>query len=601
MSLIAEVWSVLSRPQRRRVAAIQCISVVMAFCTVTGIAAIAPFFAVLGDPRLINRNPLLHWLYVNGDFSSRRGFNAALGVAFIAAVLIANAVNALGTLSMNRLSLRIDAEMQRALFREYLSRPYAFHAAANSTRLFNNIMYETTRVTEGILQGLLTLVTNLVSALFIVVSVLLVNPQISAVMLLGLTGGYAVIYLCVRIRLLRVGETHSRAWFDKARILNESFGAIREVLLHKDPRLFNETFARASGEASETAAYIHVAGQIPKHAMECIAVSALVGAALVLGSGGAGTGTWLGELTFIAFAAYRLLPMLQQIYVAAVRIRADRAALTLIAPDLKRPEEQSRPTLARASPAADCRWPEGPCEEIRIKGVSFQYAADRSRVLEDVDLRIPARATVGLVGANGSGKTTLMDVIAGLLVPTAGELQIDGMILDDAGRACWQGRIAYVPQNIFLLDSSIAQNIAFGEPPESIDRARLVRAARLAQLDDFISRLPGDYDHRVGERGVKLSGGQRQRLGIARALYKQAPVLLLDEAASSLDGMTEAELMTALQELRGHCTIVVIAHRIRMVRWCDEIFQLEHGRVSASGNYDELMSKSERFRRIIGS
>jgi len=236
---------------------------------------------------------------------------------------------------------------------------------------------------------------------------------------------------------------------------------------------------------------------------------------------------------------------------------------------------------------------------IDLQNLGKSYGA---RVLfEGVNLKLVPGSRYGLVGANGSGKTTLMDVIAGLLVPTAGELQIDGMILDDAGRACWQGRIAYVPQNIFLLDSSIAQNIAFGEPPESIDRARLVRAARLAQLDDFISRLPGDYDHRVGERGVKLSGGQRQRLGIARALYKQAPVLLLDEAASSLDGMTEAELMTALQELRGHCTIVVIAHRIRMVRWCDEIFQLEHGRVSASGNYDELMSKSERFRRIIGS
>ncbi len=601
MSLIAEVWTVLSRSQRRRVLAIQFISVVMAFCTVTGIAAIAPFFAVLGDPGLIDRNPVLRWLYLNGDFSSKRAFDAALGAAFIAAVLIANTVNALGSLSMNRLSLRIDAEMQRALFREYLSRPYAFHAATNSTRLFNNIVYETTRVTEGILQGILALGTNLVSALFIVASVLLVNPAISAGMLLGLTGGYALIYLCVRSRLLRVGEAHSRAWFDKARIVNESFGAIREVLLLKDRRFINETFARASGDASETAAYIHFAGQLPKHAMECVAVSALVGAALVLGSGAVDTGIWLGELTFIAFAAYRLLPMLQQVYVAAVRIRADRAALTLIAPDLTRSDSKIRPAPSQVSLAGDSRWEQGPRQEIRVKAVSFQYAADQRWILDGVDLRIPAHATVGLVGANGSGKTTLMDLIAGLLAPTAGELQIDGITLDDAARSAWQARIAYVPQNIYLLDSSIAQNIAFGERAECIDRQRLMRAARLAQLDEFIAQLPDQYHHKVGERGVKLSGGQRQRLGIARALYKQAPVLLLDEAASALDGMSEAELMTALRELKGHCTIIMIAHRIRMVRWCDVIFQLEHGRVSARGNYGDLMSMSEPFRRIMGS
>jgi ABC-type bacteriocin/lantibiotic exporter with double-glycine peptidase domain len=591
MSLASEFWSILTKPQRRRVLAVQVISVAMAFSTVTGIAAIVPFFAVLGEPRLVDQNRQLHWLYVHAGFSDRHGFVIALGIAFIAMVLIANLINLLGSLAMNRLALRIGSELQTSLFAEYLSRPYAFHTGTNSTALFNNVVYETARVTNGILQSALLLVTNLVTASFIIVSVLLLKPTISIVVLPALAGGYALIYLSVRNRLMRLGDAHSRAWLDRSKIVNESFGAIREILLMQDRRLFHEVFERASGEVAETTAHIHVVGQIPKHVMECVAVTALVGAALVASTRDMGMGSWLGELTFIAFAAYRLLPILQLIFVCIARIRADRAAFVRIAPDLRRPQA--------AGPAGSC-LPRA-CKDIEIREVSFQYAAGGSYALNGINLCIPAGATIGLVGANGSGKTTLLDLIAGLLVPTTGEVRLDGVALSDANRAAWQAQIAYVPQNIFLLDSSISDNIAFGVPSNAVDRQRMVHAARLAQLEQFIAGLPEGYNHTVGERGIKLSGGQRQRIAIARALYKGAPVLLLDEAMSALDGMTEAELMTALGGLRGRCTIILIAHRKSMVRWCDVIFQLDGGRISDSGSYDELTKKSEPFRRIVGA
>ena len=345
---------------------------------------------------------------------------------------------------------------------------------------------------------------------------------------------------------------------------------------------------------------VHAAAQIPKHVMECVAVAALVGTALVVATRGEGIGPWLGQLTFIAFSAYRLLPMLQQVFGAAVRVRADRAALALVGPDLRGPA-----AVASASSAGDPRyaghsWRRRPREEIRLEEVSFQYATDRAHALDGANLRIPAHSMVGIVGANGSGKTTLMDVIAGLLTPTSGRLLIDGITLDEDSRAAWQARIAYVPQSIFLLDSSVAQNIAFGVAPDKIDSLRMAQAARAAQLEDLILSLPEGYDHKVGERGIRLSGGQRQRIGIARALYKEAPVLLLDEAMSALDGMTEAELITVLETLRGRRTIILIAHRLSMVRKCNLIFQLEAGRVIGTGSYDELTRSSERFRRMAG-
>lgn len=582
MSLVNEIWSILGPAQRRRVVAAQAISLLMALSTVTGIAAIAPFFAVLGNPRLIDRYRLLHWLYVHGDFPGKRSFVMALGIGFIAAVLVSNLINALGSMTMTRLASGIGDELQAALFDEYLSRPYAFHARTHTATLFNNIVYETRRLGNGILQNVFLLVTNAITGALIILSVLLLNPTISFTMLLGLTGGYAVIYLRVRKRLRNLGRKHSHACTEEAKIVNESLGAIKEILLLQDRGLFTREFEHTSRSVSETACHIHNLGQMPKYIMECLAVTALVGIALVLNGHDLGVGTWLGELTFVAFAAYRLLPIMQQVYFATVRVGADRTGFALIAPDLRIARAASAHAVRTASAARTC-WQGHPREEILLKEVSFQYAQDRPPALANVSLRIPARAIVGLVGANGSGKTTLMDLVAGLLAPTTGQVQIDGVEIDDANRAAWRDRIAYVPQSVFLLDTSVAQNIAFGIPPEAIDTARLIEAARLAQLETLIGMLPEGLNHRVGERGVALSGGQRQRIGIARALYRDRPVLLLDEATSALDQAAEAELAATLVGLRGRCTLILITHAPRIVRSCDVVFELENGRIRGSG------------------
>jgi ATP-binding cassette, subfamily B, bacterial PglK len=602
VNLLSDIWSILTPAQRRRVLTAQAISLAMALSTVTGIAAIAPFFSVLGNPKLIEQQRWLHWLYVHGGFTSEHTFVVSLGVLFVGVVVFANFINAVGALTMNRVALHIGDQLQTALFDEYLTRPYLFHTGTNTSTLFNNVIYEVGRINNGILQNAFILITSIATGALIILSVLILNPAISIVLLLGLAGGYLAIYLSVRRRLLHLGQAHSRAWSDRARIVSESFGAIREILLLQNRRLFSEGFDRTTRDVSQTTAHIFAVGQIPKHVIECMAVSVLVGVALVAYAHGEGMVSWLGELTFVTFAAYRLLPILQQVFAATVRIRADRGAFDLIAPDLRRTRAVRSNVVAKGvGRLPDSWWQQRPRDEIRFKDVSFQYAPERRWALESVDLRIAARSTVGFVGANGSGKTTLMDLLAGLLLPTKGELLIDGVALNVADRAAWHARIAYVPQNIFLLDSSIAQNIAFGVLHNAIDWRRMVQAARLAQLEDFIASLPEGYEHPVGERGIRLSGGQRQRIGIARALYREASVLLMDEATSALDGLTEAELMAALGGLRDRCTIVLIAQRMTAVRSCDVIFQIENGRITGCGSYDELSRKSERFERMLGA
>jgi ATP-binding cassette, subfamily B, bacterial PglK len=599
MTLFADLWGILTPKQRRGILTMQIVSTAMAFSTVSGIAAIAPFFAVLGQPELIDHNALLHWAYAHGGFLSKRGFVVALGIAFIVVMLIANLINVLGSLAMSRMALRIGTDLQSTLFGEYLSRPYAFHTRANASALFNNILHETARVTNGILVNTFLLVTNLVTASFIMLSILLLKPLVALAMIAGLAGGYALIYIVVRRRLLRIGQAQSQFAIEQAQIVHESLGAIKEILVSQAQNFFRGRFERASKSCSLASAHSQIVAQNPRHLMECVAAAGLVGLALLLGGRANGVGPWLGQLTFLAFAAYRLLPTLQQIFAAIVRIRSERAGLELIAPDLLRAREAKQP-LASPDAMRTNAWFERPRREIRLEDVSFRYAPEQPWTLSGVSLRIPARATVGIVGVNGSGKTTLVDVIAGLLAPATGRVEVDGIALEESNRAAWQSRIAYVPQHMSLLDSSIAQNIALGIPAADIDRRRLLEAIHLAQLDELVDTLPDGYDHQIGERGMLLSGGQRQRIGIARALYREASVLLLDEATNALDGLTERELVTTLGRLRGRYTTILIAHRMTTVRSCDIIFELENGNIAGSGTYDGLLKSSAVFRRMTG-
>jgi len=601
MNLVTEIWNLLTSAQRRAVLWAQALSVAMALSTVTGIAAIAPFFAVLGNPQSIARYRALQWLYVQGGFHDRHRFIVALGVGFIAVVLVSNAINALGSVALNRLALGIGQRLQTRLFAAYLSRSYLFHARCNSSTLANNVIYELARLTNGILQNGFVLVSNAITALCIILSVLLLNPPISLGILASLGGGYALLYLAVRRRLLRLGQAHSQAAAERARIVADSFGAARDMQLLLDPRLFRGEFERSNRSVSQALAHVHAVSLLPKHVMECVAVAALVTVALVVSARDDGLGTWLGGLTFVAFAAYRLLPVLQQIFSACVRIRADRASFTLISPDLPHSQLTSRAAPQAAARATEREWRERPREGIRLSEVSFRYEPTGSLALDGVTLHIPACATVGIVGPNGSGKTTLMDMLAGLLVPDRGRVEVDGVVLDEESRRAWRSRVAYVPQNVFLLDATIEENIAFGVAQESIDRQRLAQAVQLAQLESLVRAVPQGYRHRLGERGIALSGGQRQRIGLARAFYRRASVLLLDEATSALDGLTERELLAVIGQLYGRYTIVLIAHRLSTVRACDTIFELQEGRLTASGTYAQLLERSMLFRRLAGA
>jgi len=595
MNALRDIWSVLTAQQKRSVLAGQVVALLMAFSTAIGVVSIAPFFSVLGDPQLIERNAILRELYRYFGYSSTRSFAVALGLGFMVLVLFSNLVNLFGSSAMHRLAWRIGSELQAALFAEYMARPYLFHVRTHSSVLIGNIVMETSRATNEILYNGLLLVTNLITAVCIIVAMLLIDPAIAVTMVAALIGGYALIYYRVRNSLLRCGQAQSEAVIAQTRIVGESFEAIKEISVLGIQDFFRAAFERATRTMSSAVTHTEQVSQSPGHIMECLAAASLVGLALALSHGDERGAPWLGNLTFAGFAVYRLLPALQQAFASIARLLAARQGFASIVPDLRQARVRKQ---ARRSAAG--KWQKAPQSEIALRDVSFGYVPERSPAVSGIDLRIAAGSVIGLVGANGSGKTTLVDLIAGLLVPQSGEVRVDGTALSEADLEAWRSRIAYVPQHIVLLDSSVAQNVALGVAPASIDRKRLHLAAQLSRLDEVVRGLPDGYDHRVGERGVRLSGGQRQRIGIARALYTEASVLILDEATSALDNSTERETMSAVTSLRGRYTIILVAHRSSALPACDSIVELQNGRITAAGTYEELLGSSERFRRLAG-
>jgi ATP-binding cassette, subfamily B, bacterial PglK len=592
MHLLREVWSILTPRQKRWAVFAQLLSLIMALSTLTGIASIAPFFAVLGNPQVIDRAGALHSLYAYFGFANRRSFEVALGMAFLTMVIVSNLINFAGSFALTRLSWWIGTGLQSRLFGAYIARPYVFHTKTHSAVLLNNIIHEASRTTNDIVLNIFVLVTNIAAAALIILSVMILNPRVAAGMLLALFGGYFLIYLAVRHRTLRAGQVQSYFFIEQAKIVNETLGAIKEVIVLRIQGFFRKKFEASSVAYARAAAHTVLIRQSPRHVMECVAVAGLVAVALISVSN-AGIGALLGHLTFIGFAAYRLLPILQQIFAAIVQIRTAQSGFAIIAADLR-----PAPAGSRLPTDAELRWAQKlPRVEISLNGVCFGYEPGRRRAADSVSLRIPAQAAVGFVGANASGKTTLVDVIAGLLSPQKGELKIDGVAIDESNRDLWRSKVAYVPQDIFLLDTTIAQNIALGFVGDEIDGQRMRAAAQLAQLDQFVDGLAEGYEYTIGERGIRLSGGQRQRLGIARALYTEASVLILDEATNALDGLTEQDLIGTMLRLRGRYTIILIAHRLSTLRACDLIFELDDGKIVASGTYSELLRTSDTFRR----
>ena len=600
---IRRVYGLLTSGLRRRLWVLGFLVLLSGFFEIAGVASIMPFMGMIVDPRLALENPWIARIHELLPLAPRP-FMIFLGVVVLLVLFLSNLISALTVWSILRFSFAAGQDLSKTMFAVYLNHPYLFFLNRNTSELAQNTLFEIGRLVNGILIPSLTIASRVAIALSILVLLLAVNPLIALLSGMLLGAAYGGVFLLVRRTLAQTGQEISKENTRRFQIAYETFAGIKDIKILGREKAFFDLFSGPVERYSLYQSKSQMISLLPRYAMETLAFGGIIALVLVLLSMGGSLGKTLPLISLYALAGYRLMPTLQQIFANWSQIRFNLPAIDKVVADIEALPEfrtgDGRGSMSVPTVPGPENNPLSLKREIRFKEVSFAYPSSDEPVLNRLTVTIPANASVGIVGSTGSGKTTTLDILLGLLEPTEGALLVDGVPVTRENRRRWQASIGYVPQQIMLIDDSVRKNIAFGIPEDSIDEAKVERAARLAHLHDFVlSDLPDGYGTGIGERGVRLSGGQRQRIGIARALYHDPAVLVLDEATSALDNLTETVIMEALATLSRQKTILMVAHRLTTVRDCDFIVVLERGKVADIGSYDELLERSALFSSMV--
>lgn len=600
LTTIGRLLALLDRRDRLKLAVLVCVLVLVAAAEMAGIAAIMPFMAVVTNPEVIHSNRWLNAVYTGFGFPSDRSFLLFLGLVVLALLVTSNGVKATGTFLTLRYHNRLNYTLSRRLLARYVARPYQFFLKRNTAELGSNVITEVTRVVTGVLTPATTIVSSSLMCLAIITLLVAVDPIVALAIAIVLGTAYGTILLTARRKLSEVGKQQITANQERHKVAGEAMCGIKDLkVLGREVTLLQRFSVHAHRHARNNVTAGLIA-QLPRYALETIAFGGILLVVMYLVSRGERATDIAPLLALYAFAGYRLMPALQQLFASITTLRYNAPSLDVLYHDLGGDQGGDADSMERLEKALHA--PVLPfVRELRLRRVSFHYADTPTPALRDLDIVISPLTSIGIVGPTGCGKTTTVDIILGLLVPTEGQFLVDGVAITPHNLANWQKNLGYVPQHIYIADDTIARNIAFGMPDEDIEMTAVRRAARIANIAGFIeSELPDGYETAVGERGLRLSGGQRQRIGIARALYRDPSVLVMDEATSALDGITEESVMEALHNLSRKKTIIVIAHRLTTVRECDVIYLLERGKIVTHGSYFDLMRESAWFRAAAG-
>lgn len=573
------VFDFLSTRRRWQIVGVFAIMLAGGVAELFTLAAVVPLIAVLAGPHGVpGSSKFDHILGALGLNISQVPLAALAGI-FCAAAVGAAIVRITLAWSSQKLVFRIGYDLGVSLYSRVLHQPYDFHVQTNSSRIISDVA-GVQRLLTGTMLPLMLGISSLVISFFILAGLLLISFQAALIAFAGMGGIYTAVSLWSRPRLRRNAEFIKASNRERVKTLQEGLGGIRDVLLDNSQALYVRTFSRIDARLRDAQASNALMGVTPRFVVEALGMIVILGLALMLTSEGSIESS-VPVLAALALGAQRLLPLLQNAYNGWTTVTGSEAVVLSIVELLQLPVAERFDR--RSSIAVNFN------REIRANDLSFRYSPDAADVLRNIDFVIPRGSFVGFVGESGAGKTTLVDLLMGFLAPTEGAILIDGVPLTEDTLLSWQSHIAHVPQHIFLCDGSIIENVAFGLPLKKVDMGRVRLACRRAELDHFIESLPDSYNTVVGERGVRLSGGQRQRLGLARALYKQASLLVLDEATSALDDATEASVIDAVHRLGSEYTVLMIAHRVTTLQRCDIIFRLEKGQIAEQGTFEEVL------------
>ena len=581
-SLLKRLWQHISPRRRRQFAVLLILMVLASFAEMISIGAVLPFLAVLTSPQRVFEHqaaqPIIHIL----GLTNPNQLLLPLTIAFGLTAIIAGAMRLILLWASTRLSFATGSDLSISIYRRTLYQPYAVHVARNSSEIINGISGKANAIIYSTIFPVLTLASSSVMLAAILIALLSINPWIALVAFGGFGVLYTVITSITRARKILNSKHIARESTQVIKSLQEGLGGIRDVLIDGTQKTYCQIYHNADLQLRRAQGDNQYISQAPRYIMEALGMMLIALLAYVLAQQSDGIAKAIPILGALALGAQRLLPVMQQAYAGWSSIQGGQVSLqdTLDLLEQPLPDYADQPSVQPL-----------PFEHhIKLRQLSFSYSPQAPSVFNHLNLTIAKGSRIGFIGTTGSGKSTLLDIVMGLLQPTDGSLEIDNQTVTPINHRAWQAHIAHVPQAIFLADSTIEENIAFGVPRDQIDPVRLRQAALQAQIAESIESWPKQYQTFVGERGVRLSGGQRQRIGIARALYKQADVIIFDEATSALDNETEHAVMHAIESLSKDLTLLIIAHRLTTLKNCTQIVELGNGTILRHGSYHDIIS-----------
>lgn len=594
LAMIRKLFSLLTPRQVKQFYRLQVLVVVMAFTELIGIASIAPFMALVGDISLIQESGIFNNLYQFSGLNDPMDFLFYMGIGVLLMLSLSTIISMFTIWKLCIYATRTGTEISDRLYIYYMQQDWLFHANTSSAYLTKQVATEALRVTDQIIQPLLHINAKMILVTFISIGIIIYNPIIAIIGLLIFGCAYILLYKVVRKRLQNNGNNMSLIFTERFRLMNEGFGGIKDVVLLNRRDDFVMRFQKSGKAFAYAFGTNNAMGQVPRYFVELIAFGSMISLVLLLITSYQGNlGVILPILAVYALAAFKLLPALQQIYASVAQIKGNTAAFEAIESDLIN-SMNTRKDIDKKYDSSHLPL----TQNIRLNNIKFTYPNKLTSAINDLDMIIPANSTIGIVGESGSGKSTIVDILLGLLTPQRGNLYIDGVCINKDNKRNWQNKLGYVPQNIFLSEGTIAENIAFGLAEKDINIERVKKAIQLANLTELIEQLTEGLNAKVGERGIQLSGGQRQRIGIARALYHDPGVIVFDEATSALDGITEKIIMEAIHDFSGKKTLVMIAHRLKTVQKCDIIYMMHKGEVIDKGTYNDLIGRNKKFKEM---
>jgi ABC-type multidrug transport system fused ATPase/permease subunit len=584
MQTIKKIFFLLNSNEKKKSSGLLLIILIItAFLEMIGVASILPFVLALTNPGLIETNLILNFMFKASNIfgvKNNQQFFFILGILVFILLIISLIFKMLATYLQLRFTLMLEYTFGKRLIEGYLNQPYSWFLNQHSSNLGKNILSEVGQVVGGGIFPFIELISKGMIVISIITLLVISDPKLALMVGLAFVSSYGLIFYFFRKYLNQIGEKRLKNNQLRFTVVNEAFGASKEIKVGGLEETYIKNFSNFAIIFAQTQTSASIISTLPRFALEAISFGGIL---LILLYMIAQTGSFndaLPVLSLYVFAGYRLLPALQQIYTSFT-------SLVFVAPSL----DKLYKDLKKLKPC-NKNHDQGVLlfnKTIVLKNIHYNYPNVSRTALKDINLSIPAKSIVGLVGATGSGKTTTIDIILGLLEAQKGTLEVDKTVITKKNSRSWQRSIGYVPQYIYLADKSVAANIAFGIESKDINKDLVEKVSKIANLHNFvINELPKQYQTTIGERGVKLSGGQRQRIGIARALYRNPKVLILDEATNALDNETEMAVMDAVNNLSKDITIIIVAHRLNTVKNCDIIFKFEKGKIIARGTYEEI-------------